>query len=127
MRTYRRVTFTKIQHNLLNTMHQNKRYYGIDDTCPSCLIHSKTLTLILTCSAPASGHFRKEQQTHLWKKLDSIGTPDPIQSAIQHGLLAWESGTQRHHSPTKGSLNPMDILITAAYYEQTQLGWEAFL
>jgi hypothetical protein len=44
-----RISLIKISHNLLNTNHQNKKYYNTSDICPCCQQQTETFVHMLTC------------------------------------------------------------------------------
>jgi hypothetical protein len=127
-RSSRRLTYTKLTHRLANTNVQNNRFYGTTALCPCCQQHSETFTHALQCPVDSAHCFRDQQQATLWTSIDKIDTPTPIAAAIHHGLTTWTSAGSAATPPTKGSLDPTDILTSAAYYKQSHtLGWEAFL
>ena len=113
----KRITHTKLVHNLLNTNVKNKQFYGKSDLCPCCNQTSETLLHVFTCPAPETTAFRKQQQTILWQQLENINTPEKLLTTIKRGLSSLELGDQ---APT----DEFDHEVAQAQFE---LGWSAFL
>jgi hypothetical protein len=113
----KRITYTKLVHNLLNTNVKNKKFYGKSDLCPCCNQTSETLLHVFTCPAPETTAFRKQQQTILWQQLENINTPEKLLTTIKRGLRSLESYDQ-------ASTNDFDTEVAQAQFE---LGWSAFL
>jgi hypothetical protein len=113
----KRITYTKLLHNLLNTNVKNRQFYGKSDLCPCCNHNSETLHHVFTCPAPETTEFRKQQQTILWQQLENINTPEKLLTTIKRGLSSLESCDQ---APT----DEFDPEVAQAQFE---LGWSAFL
>jgi hypothetical protein len=70
--------------------------------------------------------------TTLQIDLTSLNTPLSVTNAIIHGIKMWvRQQTERKlsiHAPTVGSLRAQDVLVTAAFTEQSQsISWYQFL
>ena len=87
---------------------------------------------MLSCPSDTTTAHRLKLIEKLEEHLNKQGTPSRITKALLHGISNW---TERQmdpsipqRSPTIGSLKPLDIAITQAYTEQTQiLGWDNLL
>jgi hypothetical protein len=127
-----RVMVAKLQHNLINTNHQNARFYGKSPKCPCFLSHVETLDHLLSCSSEGAAEHRQKAITLLETDLASIKTPVEVISAILHGTTMWvrlqTEADLQVHAQTVGSLRGPDMLLTAAFTEQFQsIGWNQFL
>lgn len=80
---------TKISHGLLNTNHQNAKYYGTSSAFPCCFDNIETLTHIFICQQQEVETHRKEQLKILPEELYAIGTSNLISTAILHGITSW--------------------------------------
>ncbi len=110
----KRIAYTKLNHALLNTNAQNKKFYRKSDLCPCCSMSPETLTHVFTCPSPEVANFRNKQQEILWTNLNLIHTPDKVLHSIKAGIIGLASKQSR------------DDFIPA-FHHQTQLGWEALL
>jgi hypothetical protein len=124
---WQQLSYCKIIHELINTNVQNSKLYNKDPSCPCCLQCPETLEHILKCQEPSIKENRMALQRTLQEYLEKIKTPQTILDTILYGLNHWEKD-QAVRAPTRGSLKPLDILLTNAYTEQSQeLGWNHFL
>ncbi len=128
----KQISISKLSHKLLNTNHLNQKFYGLSGACSCCEKHIETFSHMLTCS---NNHFTphyKDSLDNLQSALCKAGSPVQITMAIIHGISKWCSRqldtTTQQKSPTIGTLNPLDIIITQAYTEQTTIiGWDNLL
>jgi hypothetical protein len=126
-----KISLIKISHKLLNTNHQNKKYYDTPDTCPCCNQHGETFAHMLTCNANTTSTMRETQQHLLKTKLSAISTPELVIEAIIAGIKQWEQQQVNPdfeiRAPTFGSCHPKKMIISQAFVEQTrEIGWENF-
>ncbi len=126
------VMVAKLQHNLVNTNTQNARYYGKSSLCPCCLSTEETLSHVFSCTSDGATAHRLKAITTLQNELASLNTPLSVTKAIIHGISMWvRQQTEEElciHAPTVGSLRAPDVLLTAAFTEQSQsISWYQFL
>ena len=122
----------KIIHGLLNTNHQNNKYYGKPSTCPCCQSQEETLHHLYSCTQEGATDNREKALLKLQCALATIATPDRVIESIIHGIKQWvhhqENPATVLRAPTRGSINGPDILLTAAYSSQTRdIGWYQLL
>jgi len=86
----KRIIYTKLAHNLLNTNMQNYKFYGKSALCPCCSLCDETLQHVFTCNTPGVIEFRRKQQDILWPQLDLINTPSHVTADIKQGILSLE-------------------------------------
>jgi hypothetical protein len=127
----KQITYSKLTHGIINTNAQNFRFYNLSDKCPCCNLTRETIPHLLTCQEEAMLAHRRNAQTKLLDKLRQHRTPECILTCIQHGLDNWEKyldTEEEMHSPTAGTVQPIDVTLTQAYHAQTNtIGWDQFL
>jgi hypothetical protein len=113
----KRIIYTKLAHNLLNTSMQNYKFYGKSALCPCCSLCDETLQHVFTCNTPEVVEFRRKQQDILWAQLDLINTPLHVAADIKQGILSLEA-----------ELQVTDLTYcTQAALAQADLTWAALL
>jgi hypothetical protein len=122
----------KIIHNLVNTNHQNNKYYGTSPLCPCCTSVAETLSHVLTCQSPEATANRSKALSLLQTELLSINTPLTVIEAMTHGIIEWGKQQQDPNHPvqaiTRGSLSGPDMLLTRAFTDRfNNVGWNHLL
>ncbi len=122
------ISFSKLTHGLLNTNSQNSKFYGKSGLCPCCSIHHETITHMLTCPNTDAVTYRNSMWQMLLTKLKALDTHRSILDCFEYGLSNWTGNhTSDMHAPTRGSVKPLDTLLTQAFNDQCDIGWEQFL
>lgn len=128
----RNISLAKISHKLLNTNYQNKKFYGQPDICPCCNEEVESFPHMFSCPSDSMSNHRISCLEQLEDDLNKICTPKIITHAIIHGITQW---TDRQNGPlalqkppTFESIQPVNVLISQAYHEQTKsLRWDNLL
>jgi hypothetical protein len=95
--------------------------------------HSETLIHVFFCEHALPTSCRHQALKTLCDRLIEIGTPEPLVSAISHGITTWSQSAENNPAtkfvaPTAQSVRPSDIHITHAYAEQSRdIGWDQLL
>jgi hypothetical protein len=89
------------------------------------------LNHVFTCQQDEVETHRKEQLQNLLEDLGTIKTPHLISTAIIQGITSWtdmELGLiDSLRCPFSHSVVPSHMLLTQAYHDQTQIGWDQLL
>lgn len=128
----------KLLHGLLNTNVQNNRYYQSPDLCPHWQKSAETFQHVVLCCHPDIQKHRDAQRLLLWRALDKLSTPAPIQDSMKRGIQSYTLGIAEtfapltddvatYHSKESSSIHNSLSLVDEAYQSQTELGWEYFL
>jgi len=126
----RRITYTKLTHQLLQTNSRNHRFYGSSATCPSCKQSKETLAHVFSCPSEESTAARAESLVTYEASLADIGTHEAIIKLFIQGLSDWclRQQGKLNKQEVPHSDDPSHKTIAAIYEEQTKLiGWEPFL
>jgi hypothetical protein len=106
----RRLTITKLSHNLWNTNSQNQKYYGQEPNCPCCPA-TETQEHVFLCPSSHTVQARESATTALRTTLVSAGTPPLVLEALLHAFHPL------HTSP------PTDASLLAVLSTQSSLGF----
>ncbi len=127
----RQISIAKLSHSLLNTNHQNHKYYGTSLTCPCCWDDIETLRHVFICQQEEVAAHRKEQLQRLIDDLNTIKTPILLNTTIIQGISSWidqELGLlDSPRCPFSHSVVPSHMILTQAYQDQSQIGWDQLL
>jgi hypothetical protein len=108
----------KFIHNLINTNHQNQKFYGKTPLCPCCQQTDETRANVFTCGAQRSTDSQIKALKELQNDLTPINTPVKVIDVITHSMTMWEcfqTNLQLQvHALTVGSPH----LLTAAFTDQ---------
>ena len=119
----------KFVHNLWNTGAQ-KVLYKLDEAglCPCCHQELETSVHVFRCLAPAVAAHCNKQIQQLEEFLAQQELLKPVKECIFAGVTEWLASIElkpKLHAPTRGKLMPAEQLATAAFSDQTALGWDA--
>jgi len=126
----RQLSYAKLSHCLLQTNHQNYRYYGTSSLCPGCKLHDETRQHVWSCPSPIIALERQDLLETYRATLEEFPTPNRLIDVIMHGINSWilvqQGNLRRQIAPTIADIRMSPV--TAAYVEQTsRIGWDAFL
>jgi hypothetical protein len=93
---------------------------------------------VVLCCHPDIQKHRDAQRLLLWRALDKLSTPAPIQDSMKRGIQSYTLGIAEtfapltddvatYHSIESSSIHNSLSLVDEAYQSQTELGWEYFL
>jgi hypothetical protein len=124
------LSYAKLSHCLLQTNHQNYRYYGTSTLCPGCKLHDETCQHVWSCPSPIIALERQDLLETYRATLEEFPTPNQLIDVIMHGIHSWilvqQGNLRRQIAPTIADIQMTPV--TAAYTEQTsRIGWDAFL
>ena len=104
---FKKITIAKLSHVLWNTGAQ-KHLYNPDEagTCPCCQTAFKTFSHVFRCQDAGILTAKQKWHSEFRESLAKFGTPVVLLDSLSRGV---------------------DMLITSAYSEQTQLGWDQLL
>lgn len=76
----------KFIHNLINTNHQNQKFYGKSPLCPYCQQTDETRANAFTCGAQRSTDSQIKALKELQNDLTPINTPVEVIDVITHSM-----------------------------------------
>jgi hypothetical protein len=122
-----RISIMKLSHQLWNTNHQNRKYYGHPELCPICTKIPETTSHIYNCQHPGATTYHNEALESLSASLKK-GTPQLLLEVIFSGLTQWQTTDcpTTIKATTNGSRLPLLDSITNAFCAQNQIGWDSF-
>ena len=128
---FQQISASKLSHSLWNTGVQ-KRLFGQDPEglCPVCLCEEETMDHVFQCRHESARAIRAAQLEALEEDLYILGTPMAAKESIMIGLNWWlleySVGTCPK-APGFGSVYGPKVWATAAYVDQSDIGWGQLL
>jgi len=127
---FHQISVAKFVHGLWNTGEQQVLFkQDPEGICPCCKQTQETTLHLFQCLAPTMVANRSEQLVKFQEFLAQQDLPKPVKECMLAGLTEWTrsvSAKPKLHAPTRGKLMPAEQMATAAFSEQTSLGWDAF-
>jgi hypothetical protein len=111
-----KISTAKLLHQLINTNHQNKIYYGTSNLCPCCGLHEESFHHLLTCPDYSMVDCQVVALDTFLTSLKAIGTPNQIIDALKHGFQSWDM-VSHPVAFTAGQLGASATLLTTAFHE----------
>lgn len=127
---FHQISIAKFAHGLWHTGEQ-KVLYRMDQigSCPCCKSTLETTQHVFQCLAPAMVEHRNNQLTIFADYLDKQELPSPVKQCMYAGMKGWIDSALPAPTllaPTRGKLMPTEQMSTAAFMDQSKLGWDAF-
>mmetsp|Transcript_21347 Transcript_21347/g.30524 ORF Transcript_21347/g.30524 Transcript_21347/m.30524 type:complete len:447 (-) Transcript_21347:1241-2581(-) len=126
MTIFQQISVAKLSHGLWNTGAQ-KQLYGQDPDglCPVCNQELETVNHIVQCNHHTATSLRQQLIEDISDELCLLGTPGAAVRSFIAGITWWllHSENPCPTAPGFGSILSVEVWSTAAYAEQTSLGW----
>ena len=127
---HRKISVAKLSHGLWNSGAQ-KKLYGIneDGYCPICRNTVETFEHIFRCGHDTAITMKLQLLEQLEEELYILGAAGSLVESLFQGLTWWLIGGEEEcpRAPGYGSIYSLQVWSTAAYVDQTKLGWGQML
>mmetsp|Transcript_7234 Transcript_7234/g.10503 ORF Transcript_7234/g.10503 Transcript_7234/m.10503 type:complete len:666 (-) Transcript_7234:216-2213(-) len=128
---FQQIAIAKLIHDLWNTGKQ-KVLFGQDEEglCPVCKEHIETMDHVLQCQHEDTTVIKTQLMEDLREALYKGGTPNSVAEGLMTGITWWIQGAAGDtcpRAPGYGKVYGPEVLATAAYAEQTKMGWGQLL
>jgi len=127
---FHKISLAKFVHGLWNTGEQKVRFHQDEHgLCPCCKAVQETTYHVFQCPESSVVNQRSQQLNLFYNYLDEQELSKPIKECIFAGMQGWLHSTEAHPvllAPTRGKVMPTEQLATAAFVDQTAIGWDAF-